>query len=133
MLSHADRAMNRARLHPVAPLAAASRAISVVACALCAVGLAACGGGGEESDVGGTVSGLSAGASVTVRNNGEDTLTLTANGPFHFPIFVPAGNPYSVVIVTQPAGQSCTITNASGLLDGAADPVSNVAVTCTTT
>jgi len=127
MLSHADPAINRARSHPVAP-----RAFSVLACALCSVGLAACGGGGQESNVGGTVSGLNAGASVTVRNNAEDTLTVTANGPFHFPIFVPGGNPYSVVILTQPAGQSCTVTNASGLLDGSADPVT-VGVNCVST
>jgi hypothetical protein len=45
--------------------------------------LVACGGGGQAG-IGGTVSGLDAGQSVTLRNNNADTLTVTANGTFRF-------------------------------------------------
>ena len=125
--------MNGDRFYLGASLAGSARARSVLACALWSLGLAACGGGGEESDVGGTLSGLSAGGSVTLRDNNAYTMTLTENGPFHFPVFVPAGNPYNVAVVAQPAGQACTVTNGSGLLDGSADPVETVAVTCVST
>ena len=42
--------------------------------------LAACGGG----EIGGTVSGLGTGLSVTLLNNGSDSLTVSRNGSFAF-------------------------------------------------
>ena len=120
------------RLHRHPPLTGSRMVCGLLCGALWSLGLAAC-GGMQESNVGGTLSGLNAGASVTLRNNNADTLTLTENGPFHFPVFVPGGNPYNVVVLVQPAGQTCTVANGRGTLDDAADPVSNVAVTCTTT
>jgi len=96
--------------------------------ALCILGLTACGGGGEEKNLGGTLSGLNAGSSVTLKNNNDgDTITLSGNGPFQFPTFVATGTSYTVVVVTQPPGQNCTVANGTGMLNGS---VNNIQVTC---
>jgi len=79
------------------------------------------------------MSGLNTGASVTLQNNNADNLTLTENGPFHFPTFVPGGSTYNVTVLTQPAGQLCSVTSGSGTLDAQGDPVDTVAVACVTT
>jgi hypothetical protein len=78
--------------------------------------------------VGGTVSGLQAGQSVVLRNNGSGDLALSANGAFTFSAPVVYGGAYGVTIATQPAGQTCTVNNGSGTVMG---PVNNVAVSCT--
>ena len=96
--------------------------------ALCILGLTACGGGGEQKNLGGTLSGLNAGSSVTLKNNNDgDTITLSGNGPFQFPTFVATGTSYTVVVVTQPPGQNCTVANGNGMLNGS---VNNIQVTC---
>lgn len=77
--------------------------------------------------LGGTLAGLAAGASVVLRNNGTDDLTLSANGSFQFSQTVAQGASYSVGIATQPGGQTCSVANGSGTMQAA---VSNVAVTC---
>jgi hypothetical protein len=97
-----------------------------------ALGLAAC-NGTDETSVGGSLSGLNANASVTLQNNGGDNLTLAQNGSFHFPTFVPGGSSYNVTVLTQPAGQTCSVVDGSGTLDAAGDPVTTVAVSCVTT
>jgi len=48
--------------------------------------------------VGGTLTGLPAGDTVTLQNNGTDSLTLSNNGPFTFPTAVPDGSAYSMTI-----------------------------------
>lgn len=78
--------------------------------------------------VGGTVSGLS--GSVTLANNGVDTRTLTADGPFTFTTAIAGGGAYAVTVTTQPAAQTCTVTSGAGNV-GAAN-VTNVAVSCVT-
>ena len=98
--------------------------------------LAGCGGntyGGNNTTpvtykVGGNVSGLASGKSVTLLNNSGSSLTVTADGLFQFTNGVLTGNPYSVTVGTQPAGQLCTSTNNSGIISGS--DVSNVVVTC---
>ncbi len=109
-----------------------TRAMRFLICAGSILCLAACGGNGEKS-IGGDLSGLNSGASVTLQNNGTDNLTLTANGSFQFASDLQGGTAYNVTILSQPIGQSCTVSNASGTLDAAADPVQNVAVDCTGT
>lgn len=91
--------------------------------------LAACGGG----EVGGTLSGLGSGLSVTLRNNAADPLTLTRNGSFTFAGSLDASSVYAVTVVTQPVGQSCAVTNGSGTLNENGDSIDNVSVVCTTT
>ena len=80
--------------------------------------------------VGGTVTGLGTGLSVTLLNNGGNGITVNATGPLSF-IFSPAqvsGSAYNVTVGTQPSGQTCTVTNGSGNV-GTTD-ISNVSVTC---
>jgi hypothetical protein len=99
------------------------------ACAL--LSLAACGGGAPT--VGGTLSGLGSGLSVALQNNNGDTLTLSANGSFTFPTALADGGTYSVTVLTQPVGQTCSVGNPSGTIDATGDDVTNVSVTCATT
>ncbi len=77
--------------------------------------------------VGGTVSGLDAGKTVVLRNNGGPDLTVSANGAFTFPARVSGA--YAVTVQTQPVLQLCTVANGSGT---ATADVSNVTVTCGT-
>ena len=76
--------------------------------------------------VGGTVSGLQ--GSVTLQNNSGDDLALVSDGPFMFSTELDDGAQYSVSVLTQPIGQTCTVGNGSGTISGA--DVSNVAVDC---
>ena len=81
--------------------------------------------------IGGTVSGLAAGDSVVLQNNGGPGLTLSANGPFAFAIPVAVGQPYAVTVETSPPSpftQTCTAASATGTVAGA--PVTSVTVTC---
>ncbi len=75
--------------------------------------------------VGGTVSGLA--GSVVLQNNGGNNLTLASNGIFNFSSTIAYGNAYLVTVLTQPAGQSCTVTGGSGTV---AANVSGVTVVC---
>ena len=93
--------------------------------------LAACGGG--LATIGGTVSGLDAGGSVVLQDNGTDNLTVTTNGPFSFATTIAGDGAFDVTVLTQPAGQTCAVANGSGLVDTGSDSVSSVAVTCATT
>lgn len=76
--------------------------------------------------VGGTVSGLS--GTVVLQNNGSDANTITTNGPFTFSTPVAEGSPYNVTVQTQPAGQTCNVTNGSGTMGGS--NITNVNVSC---
>ena len=81
--------------------------------------------------IGGTLSGLAAGASVSLQNNGGDTLALSANGAFSFATALADGSSYSVTVFAQPAGsfqQVCQLSSGSGTVTGA--NVTTVAVTC---
>jgi predicted transcriptional regulator len=80
--------------------------------------------------VGGTLTGLPSGASVVLRNNGGDDLTVSANGAFTFATSLQGGAAYAVTVRTAPAGQTCQVASGSGTV-GAAD-VTSVVVTCTT-
>jgi len=75
--------------------------------------------------VGGNVAGLLRGT-LELRNN-SDILNITANGPFRFASQAPAGSAYSISVRTQPAGQTCTVSNAAGSIAG---PVTSIAVNC---
>jgi hypothetical protein len=78
--------------------------------------------------IGGTVSGLASGEAVVLQNNGADNLTLNANGSFTFVAPINIGAPYSVTVLTQPVGQTCTVTNGTGTV--AAANVTNVTLVC---
>jgi len=78
--------------------------------------------------IGGSVSGLGAGNSVVLLNNGGDALTRNANGSFTFATPIASGATYSVTVGTQPVGQTCSVSNGTGTV--VASNVTNVAVSC---
>ena len=94
-----------------------------------------CGSGGNAGNgsssptttftIGGTVSGLT--GTVVLQDNGGNNLSVSANGNFAFTTAVTSGSTYTVTVLTQPTGQSCTVTNGSGT---ASANVTNVGVTC---
>ncbi len=94
--------------------------------------LSACGGGDGGGDtaltytVGGNVSGLT--GAVVLQNNLGDSLTVAANGAFAFATPVAHGSPYAVSVLTQPAGQTCSVSTGTGTVSG--NNVSNVAIIC---
>jgi hypothetical protein len=86
--------------------------------------------------VGGTLTGLPAGDTVTLQDNGSDNLTLSNNGTFTFPTALPDGQAYSVTVSGTGGGTSIltaiyspVTANGSGTISGA--NVTNVAVQCT--
>ena len=80
----------------------------------------------EAYSVGGTVSGLT--DVVVLQNNGSDNVTVAANGPFTFGKTWGNGNNYKIAVLTQPKGQVCTVSGATGTFSGA--NVKSVGVTC---
>ena len=78
--------------------------------------------------IGGTVSGLATGAKLTVEDNGTDALTVNANGAFTFNTPISFNSGYAVTVTTQPAKQTCTVTNGTGT--HATANVSNVSIIC---
>jgi uncharacterized repeat protein (TIGR03803 family) len=80
--------------------------------------------------ISGTVSGLNTGAQVTVQNNAGDSTTVVANGNFSFSKQATSGATYAVTILTQPTGQTCTVTSGSGTVSET--NVTSVQVTCAT-
>jgi 6-phosphogluconolactonase (cycloisomerase 2 family) len=98
--------------------------------------LAGCGGGGggggttvaSTFTVGGKVSGLLTGNSVVLLDNGGNAITVGSNVAFTFSSAVTNAAGYAVTVKTQPAGQTCAVTNGSGTIAGV--NVTNVAVVC---
>ncbi len=78
--------------------------------------------------VGGAVSGLS--GTVVMQDNGADALTVNANGAFTFSSSIAEGSAYNVTVQTQPAIQTCTVSNGSSIMGGS--NTTNVSVTCAT-
>ncbi len=77
--------------------------------------------------VGGTVSGLSTGSSVTLLDNGTDSLVVSANGKFTFKTALASGAAYKVTVSVQPTGETCTVTSGSGTVGSANVTVVKVA------
>ncbi len=98
----------------------------------------ACGGGGGYDGgssgmsagltytIGGMVSGLT--GTVVLQNNSGDNLSVSANGSFTFRSPISYANGYDVSVLTQPMGQTCTVTNGAGAYPGMS--VTSVTVTC---
>jgi hypothetical protein len=80
-------------------------------------------------NVGGTVVGLT-GTGLVVTDNASDNRSITANGTFMFTSPVTSGSPFAVTISTQPSGQTCTVSGASGTV--ASSDVTSVVVNCGT-
>ena len=75
--------------------------------------------------IGGTTSGLT--GTVVLQDNGGDNLSVNT-GSFTFGTALISGAAYNVSVLTQPAGQSCTVSNGSGVV--ASSNINNVVVTC---
>ena len=73
------------------------------------------------------MSGLS--GTVVLQDNGGDNLSLSANGAFTFATALAGGTAYNVTVKTNPAGESCTVSNSSGTIASA--NITNVTVSCT--
>ena len=102
---------------------------SALPAAMLCLGLSAC--GGNSATLGGSLSGLGSGLSVTVENNGGSALTLTANGGWAFPQ-TPADGSYDVTVVTQPTGQVCSVSNGIGTFTAATGSVASIVISCGT-
>jgi hypothetical protein len=75
---------------------------------------------GSTYNVAATVSGLIAGSSLIVQNNGGDDLESFSNDvPANFNMPLAGGSAYSVTVLSQPQGQTCSVTNGSGVVNGA--------------
>src|SRR5271155_458085 len=86
---------------------------------------------GGPYTIGGTVSGLAAGETVTLQDNGKDNLPVNANGSFTFATSIASGGTYAVTVFAAPTNpaQTCVVTAGSGT---ATAIVTGVVVTCTT-
>ncbi len=73
-----------------------------------------------------TVSGLASGQSLTVQDNGADSLTFQNNTTQQFAILLALNTTYSVTVSVQPMLEACTVAGGSGPVTG---PVA-VSVSC---
>ena len=108
-----------------------------ILCASASLALAACGGGGASSSggggttatfsVGGAVSGLSA-SGLVLQDNGGDNLTVPSGAStFTFSTMLASGASYDITVLTQPTGETCTVSAATGTVTA---NVTNVNVSC---
>jgi len=112
------------------------RYVSSCCCALAlAVLLSACGKSnpaGTSSpttySVGGSVAGLT--GTLVLQNNGGDSLSISSNGTFAFSTTLAPNATYDVTILTQPANQTCSVSNPTGTLTSS---ISSVLVSCVST
>jgi len=77
--------------------------------------------------VGGTINGLR-GTGLVLQDNGGDNLTLAADAEnFTFTTPLAGGSTYSITILSQPADENCSISQASGIVSS---DVLNAQVVC---
>ncbi|MCQ4163279.1 choice-of-anchor Q domain-containing protein [Tahibacter harae] len=84
-------------------------------------------GAADTRAIGGAVSGLGGGSLVLQLNGGGD-LVRSVNGSYAFAARLVDGANYVVTVKTQPQGHWCTMTHASGTVQGA--DVTNVDASC---
>ena len=86
---------------------------------------------GGPYTIGGTVSGLAAGESVVLQNNGKDNLTVSGNVPFTFATTIASGGMYAVTVFSEPTNpaQTCVVTAGTGT---ATANVTGISVACST-
>jgi hypothetical protein len=78
--------------------------------------------------IAGSLTGLSAGNFVTLLNGGADPLTLTGDQSFRFSLPVSYNGTYAVTVGTQPATQTCFVSNGTG--SAVTSNISTVSVSC---
>ena len=75
----------------------------------------------------GTVSGLAAGTTVTLSDNGAALLPVSVNGAYGFPGSLVAGVAFALAVSTRPMGQTCTLINTTVTMAANANAVVDVA------
>ncbi len=75
----------------------------------------------------GSINGLSDSLTLSL-NSGEQQQVFTQNGSFSFTEALLADRDYTVIITSQPVGQSCTVANDSGKVS---ESMRSIEVTCT--
>lgn len=81
-----------------------------------------------EYSIGGTISNLTT-SGLVLQNNGADDLTIISGSTsFEFPTAVAVGDSYSVTVLQQPTGLTCTVSNGSGTVTNS--NITSVAVSC---
>lgn len=80
----------------------------------CALGLAACGGGDENIQLGGSVSGLTKDGLVLQNNNGAPLAVPAYATGFAFPELIEADSDFNITIKTQPVSSTCKVINGNG-------------------
>ncbi len=95
---------------------------------LCAAILILAGCNSASYTVGGTVTGLSTGESVTLLDNGGEALIVSGNGGFTFANRQASGSTYDITVKSQTSGISCSVSNAGGTIG--LSNVTSVAVSC---
>jgi hypothetical protein len=80
--------------------------------------------------VGGNVSGLDVGQSVTLQLNGAETKIISASGAFEFDTLFADGTAYVVQVIATSPSVECSLTNGSDEIEGA--DVTNIVVGCET-
>ncbi|EIE01465.1 hypothetical protein LEP1GSC185_3884 [Leptospira licerasiae serovar Varillal str. VAR 010] len=78
--------------------------------------------------VGGTISGMDGGKTITLANNLFEVSVFVFNGPFSFPFSYENHATYAVSITSQPSGQTCSLANQNGSIQGA--NVTSVIILC---
>ena len=98
---------------------------------LLSLSLAACGGSAASfGTVSGTVTGLDSGQSVTLQNNGGDTLTVTGNTSFTFATALVELTKFAVTVPTQPLGKTCPVTRGTGVIPNDGSSANRIVVAC---
>jgi hypothetical protein len=98
---------------------------------LCALGLAACGGGSGSLLLGGSVIGLTKPGLVLINNDGGETVAVPANSvSFAFPTLLKSDTAFNVTVQTQPTAAHCEPTFNKGKTG--AYNVTSIIVTCVT-
>jgi hypothetical protein len=93
--------------------------------------LASCGGADSGSyTVSAAVSGLQAGTSLVLLNNGANSTLVSANGTNAFSKPISSGGSFSVTVATQPTGETCGASPGSHT-SGFSNVNVTVAVACT--
>jgi len=96
-----------------------------------------CGGGGSSNSTGigvttfmvsGALTGLGAGQSVSIQDNGGDKLILSADGAFSFPMRLESGSAYAIKMLSHTPGIACSVNNGNGTV-GSSD-VTGIGVSC---
>lgn len=80
--------------------------------------------------IGGTVTGIPGGETLTLQNNGGDNLDITVDGLFEFSSPIADGSTYTVTVLTNPASATCTISGGTGTGTVSGADVTNVTIGC---